>query len=118
METDISNRLVELRKKQGYSQDKVSELLNVTRQAVSKWETGQGLPDAGNLVALSELYGVTLDYLLKGEEPDVQPPVPAPRKMGPFKILLLALLGFAGVSLIGALFIFLLSYLTKSAYGG
>ena len=118
MESDISQRLQELRKKSGHSQEKVSELIGVTRQAISKWENGQGLPDANNLIALSNLYQVSLDYLLKGEEViiAVNPPGPKSlsRKPGPFQKLLIFLLGFAGFSIIGVLFIFLLALLTRT----
>lgn len=44
--------------------------MNVTRQAVSKWETDQTLPDSEKIIRLSEIFGVTTDYLLKGKESD------------------------------------------------
>ena len=47
---DIAGRLQELRKKAGYSQEQVAELLGLSRQAVSKWESGQGKPDIDNIV--------------------------------------------------------------------
>lgn len=63
----IAERLLELRKKNGKSQEEVGDLLAVSRQAVSKWESGTALPDTDNIVRLAELYGVTTDYLLTGK---------------------------------------------------
>lgn len=60
-------RLAELRRRHGYSQEGLAEQLGITRQAVSKWESAQTQPDIQNLVALSELYGVSLDHLIKGD---------------------------------------------------
>lgn len=54
----------------GISQEELAFLMNVTRQAVSKWETDQTLPDSEKIIRLSEIFGVTTDYLLKGKESD------------------------------------------------
>ena len=64
------------RKRQGLSQIELAEALDVSRQTVSKWETGAALPSAENLLALSKLYGVTVDALLNGGEAEAAP-VPA-----------------------------------------
>lgn len=72
MNQKIAVRLVEYRLAAGLSQEKLAERLNVSRQAVSKWERAESLPDIGNIVALADLYGVTVDELLrepKSEEP-------------------------------------------------
>lgn len=72
MSQKIAVRLVEYRLAAGLSQEKLAERLNVSRQAVSKWERAESLPDIGNIVALADLYGVTVDELLrepKSEEP-------------------------------------------------
>ncbi len=63
----IYDKLVELRKSKGWSQEDLAERLNVSRQAISRWENGTALPDAGNLLQLSQLYGVSADYLLNDE---------------------------------------------------
>ena len=61
--------LKELRVKNKYSQEKLGELLGLSRQSVSKWEQGYAVPDTENLLKLSELYGLSVDALLKcGEE--------------------------------------------------
>ena len=63
---DLKETLVFFRKKQGLSQIELAEALEVSRQTVSKWETGVALPSAENLLALSRLYGVPVDELLTG----------------------------------------------------
>jgi len=68
MNVEIAQRLAELRREKGYSQEELAENLGLSRQAVSKWERAESSPDTGNLVALAKLYGVTLDELLKVEE--------------------------------------------------
>lgn len=70
MTLDIANRLVELRKKHGYSQEKLAEMLGLSRQAVSKWERAEASPDTDNLIMLSRLYEVSLDQLLNTDEAD------------------------------------------------
>ena len=62
----IGNRICELRKKYSYSQEYVASVLGVTRQAVSKWETDQSAPDTYNLIALAELFDVSVEYLAIG----------------------------------------------------
>lgn len=64
----LSNTLYELRKKAGLSQEDLAEKLDVSRQAVSKWECGESLPDTENLITISQLYGISLDELV-GNEP-------------------------------------------------
>ena len=64
MNLEIANRLTALRKQNGYSQEELADKLNVSRQAVSKWERGESSPDTDNLIALAKLYNVSLDELL------------------------------------------------------
>lgn len=66
----VSKQLIHLRNMKGISQEELASLMNVTRQAVSKWETDQSLPDSEKIIRLSEIFGVTTDYLLKGKESD------------------------------------------------
>lgn len=68
MNIEIANRLVELRKKSGYSQETLAAKLGISRQAVSKWERAEASPDTDNLITLSRLYGISLDELLKSED--------------------------------------------------
>ena len=58
-------KLMELRRKTGLSQEQLADRLGVTRQSVSKWESGAAMPELGKLIALSELFGVSIDYLVK-----------------------------------------------------
>ena len=69
MDKKIANRLAQLRREKGYSQEQAAAALFVSRQAVSKWERGESAPDTDNLVALSKLYGMSIDQLLFREEP-------------------------------------------------
>lgn len=65
---DFQQKLSFFRKRKNLSQEALAAELNVSRQAVAKWEAGVAMPDVSNLIALSELFGVTLDRLLKEEE--------------------------------------------------
>ena len=75
----LSEKILKLRKRQGLSQEELAEKLNVSRQAVSRWEMGSALPDASNILQLSKLFGVTADYLLN-DEYDSDHDVPAIKK--------------------------------------
>lgn len=63
----LNEKILMLRKKLGLSQEEMAEKLNVSRQAVSRWEVGSAQPDASNVLQLSKLFGVTADYLLNEE---------------------------------------------------
>lgn len=60
----FNEKLFELRKSKGLSQEALAEKLDVSRQAVSKWETGDAFPEAAKLLAIAKLFDVTTDYLL------------------------------------------------------
>lgn len=68
----FSEKLQILRKVKGYSQEGLAEKLNVSRQAVAKWESGQAYPDISNLIQISNLMNVTVDYLVKDHECNVK----------------------------------------------
>lgn len=63
----LDEKLVSLRKEKGLTQMKVAEELHVSRQAISRWESGVAVPSTENLRFLSELYGVPIDYLINEE---------------------------------------------------
>lgn len=69
----LSKNLVYYRKKNNYSQEQLAEKLHVSRQAISRWECGTAVPDTENLIEMGNLYGVSLDELIKGaqQESDV-----------------------------------------------
>ena len=65
----LADRIQHLRKAKGISQEELADQIGVSRQAVSKWESGQSSPDLEKVILLSEFFDVATDYLLKGMEP-------------------------------------------------
>ena len=65
---NISERIQSLRKSKGISQEELAEKLCVSRQAVSKWESGESTPDIDKIILISNYFDVTTDYILKGIE--------------------------------------------------
>ena len=70
MSKSIGDRIYSLRKKLGLSQEELAIRLNVVRQTISKWERGESSPDISALVAIADIFGVTLDYLVRDENID------------------------------------------------
>ena len=68
---NMADRIQYLRKTNGISQEELADKIGVSRQAVSKWESEQSLPDLGKIITMSDYFGVTTDYILKGIEPVV-----------------------------------------------
>ncbi len=66
----LADKIIKLRKKNGWSQEELADKMNVSRQAVSKWESAQTVPDLEKILQLGTLFGVTTDYLLKDEIED------------------------------------------------
>lgn len=63
----LGQKLKEIRKRFGLSQEQLAEIMNVSRQAITKWENDGGMPDTGNLQELSKVFGITIDYLLSND---------------------------------------------------
>ncbi|WP_368251933.1 helix-turn-helix domain-containing protein [Enterococcus sp. 2201sp1_2201st1_B8_2201SCRN_220225] len=63
----LADKIIRERKKNGWTQEELAELMNVSRQSVSKWESAQSIPDINKVIRLSELFGVSTDYLFKDE---------------------------------------------------
>ncbi|WP_278712473.1 helix-turn-helix domain-containing protein [Eubacterium ventriosum] len=63
----LAEKISEERKKNGWNQEELAEKLSVSRQSVSKWESGQSVPDLNRILELARIFGVTTDYLLKDE---------------------------------------------------
>ena len=63
----LADKIIMLRKKNGWSQEELAEKLNVTRQSVSKWEGAQSVPDLTRILQLAQIFEVSTDYLLKDE---------------------------------------------------
>ncbi|MBQ9808516.1 MAG: helix-turn-helix transcriptional regulator [Ruminococcus sp.] len=74
---EFNNKLYELRKKKGLSQEELANRLNVSRQTISKWEVGDSTPDMEKLAAISELFQVSLDELVLDKVPEKAPEKPA-----------------------------------------
>ena len=66
----LADKIINERKKNGWSQEELAEMLSVSRQSVSKWEGAQAVPDLNRIIQMAELFGVTTDYLLKDEIED------------------------------------------------
>lgn len=109
---ELTERLVEARKARGLSQADAAERLNVSRQAISRWETGVGTPSLDSLIQMGQLYGVSLNELVYGAEtaqpreemlePEVQPECSAVREPHRRRTALLAaVLAFAAVGILG-----------------
>ena len=64
---NFATKLIELRRQNSLSQEALAEKLDISRQAVSRWENGAAMPDAQNLLQMSKLFGVTVDFLLNDE---------------------------------------------------
>ena len=67
----LSEKIMSLRKRNGWSQEELARQLNVSRQSVSKWESMASMPDIQKIMTMSELFGVSTDYLLKDEMEDL-----------------------------------------------
>lgn len=63
----LADKIINLRKKNGWSQEELAERLGVSRQSVSKYEGAQSVPDLDKILKLSEIFGVTTDYLIKDD---------------------------------------------------
>ena len=65
---EIKDKLQLLRKQNGYSQEQLADKLGIARQTLSKWENGQAVPELNSLISLSNLYGVTIDRIVKEDD--------------------------------------------------
>lgn len=109
---DLAERLQELRKTAGYSQEQVAEMLGLSRQAISKWESGQGKPEIDNIIKMTEIYHVSTDYILLGIENQMT--VPEKKKMEKeYREAIKAISIIAATAIITVLFITSLSLLQK-----
>ena len=81
----LSEKLYELRKKSGLSQEQHAGQLDVSRQAVSKWESGKAVPESDTLISISEYFNVTLDYLMKEDNSAASEPVAGTKNNQPIK---------------------------------
>ena len=79
---DLGSRIRQQRMQHGWSQEKLAELMGVSRQAVTKWETGRSAPTADKLYELAQLFGTTVDLLMPPASPEPPaPPAPPPERV-------------------------------------
>ena len=102
----LAEKISTLRKKSGWSQEELAMQLNVSRQSVSKWESASSVPDLDKILQLSQLFGVTVDYLLHEHAEEKSQKIP-PRRINHRTV---ALISFIGVWT-AALFVFIVFYL-------
>lgn len=76
----MEQRLIALRKEKGLTQAQLAEAINICRQSISDWERGVTKPTQDNLLLLSELYGVSVDYLMGKDVSPAAPAVPVPEQ--------------------------------------
>ena len=74
---ELSEKILQCRKALGLSQEQLAEQIGVSRQSISKWETGQSAPELDKLVALSRVFGISTDELLGNDRPAVPTSIPA-----------------------------------------
>lgn len=101
----LSEKLHSLRKKSGLSQEELAEKLDVSRQAISKWESGVSVPESEKLIVISSYFNVSVDYLLKDEIKS-----PSPREPKAYESKSEAIIKHIGLALCILGFIFLVAW--------
>ncbi len=104
----LSEKLYQLRKKSGLSQEQLAEQLNVSRQAISKWESGTAVPESEKLITISNYFDVSVDYLLKDEVVDITNSTEVDNKMNSKMLAgsIICIAGSVGMILWGLISIF------------
>ena len=97
---EFNNKLYELRKQKGLSQEELASKLNVSRQTVSKWEIGDSTPDMEKLIAISDLFNISLDELVMDKSPAKEKILTADNKKAVKKGLKIAGIFFAAIMLV------------------
>lgn len=107
----LLDKIIGLRKSHGMSQEDIAEKLNVSRQTISRWESGTAMPDANNILQISKLFGVTTDYLLNDDYESDQdvPVVKSTKNEAGQKIIRVIALCVSAFGLFGNLVIYILS---------
>ena len=85
----LADKIMNLRKQNGWSQEELADKLDISRQSVSKWESGASIPDLDKILKLSTLFGVSTDYLLRDEMEDaVYSDMELPEENGVYRVSL------------------------------
>ena len=100
----LSNNIFTLRRQRGLSQEQLAEALDVSRQAISKWENGAAMPELDKLQTMAAFFGVTLDELTGDAAIPKDASTPPQRTLNPG--LVLCLLGAVGLLVLGAFIVF------------
>jgi transcriptional regulator with XRE-family HTH domain len=108
----IGEKIYEYRTAQNLSQEELAERLEVSRQSVSKWETGAALPELDKLMRMCDIFGVSLDHLA-GRTPTTPAPIHAPNEAAPYRSLGAVLIG---VAIFGAVLLLLLAQNIEDLY--
>ena len=72
----LGDKIIRLRRQNGWSQEELAEQLGISRQSVSKWESGTSVPDLDKIIKLSGIFRVSTDYLLKEESEEAERSIP------------------------------------------
>lgn len=116
---NFGEKLQFLRKSKGISQEHLASQITVSRQAISKWELGESMPDTDNVIQLSKIFGVSIDYLLKDEIKSDHSIPTMKENYTPYKInyrdkaLLVSGIVLSGIGVLGNLFLLVLSRTKK-----
>lgn len=114
----FSQKLLELRKKRGFSQEDLAEKLNVSRQAISRWEMGSAIPDSPNLLKISDLFGVSIDSLLREDnQPEGKPISGKDQEKRNRQVALAVLVGLHAMALLVGLTALFVLQNTLAAWG-
>ncbi len=98
---NLSERIQKLRKENQHSQEQLADILGVSRQAISKWESNQGQPEISNVIKLSQIYNVTTDYLLVGKENTPLPTVNKESRISSKAMSIIAIIGATALITVG-----------------
>ena|GEM_PF-2326960 len=109
MDMLFSEKIQVLRKKNGFSQEKLAEVLGVSRQSVSKWESGATMPEVEKIIELSVLFSVSTDYLLKKEAEPQSSPAPVPKQGTGNKRALITAAAIAVCGMVGIIALLIVS---------
>ena len=114
---NFNEKLISLRKSKGLSQEELGAELNVTRQTISKWESGQGKPEIDNVIKMTEIYNVSSDYILLGTEHKTITPMPEKKNLSKEYRRAIGIIAIVGATaIITVLFITALWVLAKFVF--
>lgn len=112
---EIAERLKRLRESAHYSQEDAAALLGISSQEIIKWESGQKNPEINDIIRLTQIYKVSADYILLGEDNKMTADIHHPKQVSrTFQIILTVLICITGIAIITVLFILALGFLSAN----